>query len=193
MTTYTELVEQIRSYTETDSNVLTTAIINDFIEHTENRILRDLDIPIFTSHQYSNFTTSSGFLTLPGGSAATPVEFSVINSVVIYPASGTGDRTYLERKDVSYMNEYWPNRATTGTPKYYSQWDYNTVYVVPTPDAAYYVEVSLSKLPTLLKSVIWLSDKSKSVKRGISRPSKKDLSSRLPFNSHFSSLSNVLS
>ena len=161
MTTYTELVEQIRSYTETDSNVLTTAIINDFIEHTENRILRDLDIPIFTSHQYSNFTTSSGFLTLPGGSAATPVEFSVINSVVIYPASGTGDRTYLERKDVSYMNEYWPNRATTGTPKYYSQWDYNTVYVVPTPDAAYYVEVSLSKLPNRLTSSnanTWLGD-----------------------------------
>ena len=59
MTTYTELVTQIRDYTETDSNVLTSVIINDFIEHTENRILRDLDIPIFTSHQYSNFTTSS--------------------------------------------------------------------------------------------------------------------------------------
>ena len=32
MTTYSELVDQIRSYTETDSNVLTTTIINDFIE-----------------------------------------------------------------------------------------------------------------------------------------------------------------
>ena len=142
MTTYTELVTQIRDYTETDSNVLTSVIINDFIEHTENRILRDLDIPIFTSHQYSNFTTSSGFLTLPGGSTLTPTEFSVINSVQIYSAAGSGARTYLERKDVSYMNEYWPNRATEGTPKYYSQWDYNTIYVVPTPDAAYSVEVS---------------------------------------------------
>ena len=65
MTTYTELVTQIRDYTETDSNVLSSTIINDFIEHTENRILRDLDIPIFTSHQYSNFTTSSGFLNPP--------------------------------------------------------------------------------------------------------------------------------
>ncbi len=89
MTTYTELVTQIRDYTETDSNVLTSVIINDFIEHTENRILRDLDIPIFTSHQYSNFTTSSGFLTLPGGSTLTPTEFSVINSVQIYSAAGT--------------------------------------------------------------------------------------------------------
>jgi len=160
MTTYTELVTQIRDYTETDSNVLTSTIINDFIEHTENRILRDLDIPIFTSHQYSNFTASSGFLTLPGGSTLTPTEFSVINSVQIYTAVGAA-RTYLERKDVSYMNEYWPNRATEGTPKYYSQWDYNTIYVVPTPDAAYYVEVGLIKLPTRLSSTnttTWIGD-----------------------------------
>ena len=161
MTTYTELVTQIRDYTETDSNVLTSVIINDFIEHTENRILRDLDIPIFTSHQYSNFTSSSGYLTLPGGAALTPTEFSVINSVQIYSAAGTGARTYLERKDVSYMNEYWPNRATEAEPKYYSQWDYNTIYVVPTPDAAYSVEVSLSKLPNRLTSSnanTWIGD-----------------------------------
>jgi hypothetical protein len=150
MTTYTELVTQIRDYTETDSNVLTSVIVNDFIEHTENRILRDLDIPIFTSHQYSNFTASSGFLTLPGGSSLTPTEFSVINSVQIYTAVGAA-RTYLERKDVSYMNEYWPNRATEGTPKYYSQWD----------DAAYFSEVSLSKLPDRLTSsnaTTWIGD-----------------------------------
>ena len=160
MTTYTELVEQIRSYTDTDSNVLTSTIIDDFIEHTENRILRDLDIPIFTSHQYSNFTVSSGFLTLPGGTALKPTEFSVINSVQIYASVGAA-RTYLERKDVSYMNEYWPNRTTTGTPKYYSQWDENTIYVVPTPDAAYYCEVGLTKLPTRLSSTntsTWVSN-----------------------------------
>ena len=160
MTTYSELVTQIRDYTETDSNVLTTTILNDFIEHTENRILRDLDIPIFTSHQYSNFTKASGFLTLPGGSSITPTEFSVINSVVIYSAAGSGDRTYLERKDVSYMNEYWPDRATEAAPKYYSQWDDNTIYVVPTPSAAFYCEVGLTKLPTRLSSsnaTTWVS------------------------------------
>ena len=49
MTTYTELVQQIRDYTETDSSVLTDSIINDFIEHTENRILKELDLPVFRS------------------------------------------------------------------------------------------------------------------------------------------------
>ena len=39
MTTYTELLAQIRDYTETDSAVSTDAICNDFIEY-EIRILR---------------------------------------------------------------------------------------------------------------------------------------------------------
>jgi len=161
MTTYTELVTQIREYTETDSNVLTNTIIDDFIEHTENRILRELNIPAFVSHQFANFTASNPFLSLPGGAGPTPVLFATINSLMIYSAGGTGDRTFLERKDVSFMNEYWPDRADTGTPKYYSQWDDNTVYVVPTPDAAYTVEMSMSKLPDRLSvttNSTWLSN-----------------------------------
>ena len=160
MTTYTELVAQIREYTETDSNVLTSVIIDDFIEHTENRILRELNIPAFVSHQFANFTTNNAFLSLPGGAGPTPVLFATINSMMIYSAAGTGDRTFLERKDVSFMNEYWPDRSITGTPKYYSQWDDNTVYVVPTPDAAYTVEMSMSKLPDRLNATTnstWLS------------------------------------
>ena len=163
MTTYTELVSQIRDYTEVSSDVFTDSIINDFIEHTENKILRDLDLPVFRSYQYATFTASNGFLTLPGGTSITPTEFSIIRSVMIYPAAGSGDRTYLEQRDVTYMNEYWPDRSTTGTPKYYSQWDQNTIYVVPTPSAAFYVEVGLTKLPTRLSSSsanTWLSDNS---------------------------------
>ena len=63
MTTFTELQTQIRSYTEVDSSVLSDTIVNDFIEHTENRILRDIDLPVFHSQQYSTLTSSSPFLT----------------------------------------------------------------------------------------------------------------------------------
>ena len=122
---------------------------------------KHLDLPVFRSYQYATFTASNGFLTLPGGTSITPTEFSIIRSVMIYPAAGSGDRTYLEQRDVTYMNEYWPDRSSTGTPKYYSQWDQNTIYVVPTPSAAFYVEVGLTKLPTRLSSSntnTWLSD-----------------------------------
>ena len=44
MTTFAELQTQIRDYTETTSDVLTDIIVNDFIEHAENRIFRDVDL-----------------------------------------------------------------------------------------------------------------------------------------------------
>ena len=89
MTTYTELVTQIRDYTETTSDVLSDTIVDDFIEHVENKLLRDLDLPVFRSYQYATFTASNGFLTLPGGTSITPTEFSIIRSVMIYPAAGS--------------------------------------------------------------------------------------------------------
>ena len=65
MTTYTELVSQIRDYTEVDSSVLTDSIVNDFIEHAENRILRNLDLPVFRSYQFAQLTSGNEFLSLP--------------------------------------------------------------------------------------------------------------------------------
>ena len=161
MTTYTELKQQIRDYTETDSSVLSDTIINDFIEHTENRILKELDLPVFRSYQFSNFTAGNGFITLPGGAATVPTQYSVIRSVMIYPPSGAEERTYLQQKDVTFMDEFHPDRTVTGTPKYYCKWDYNTIYVVPTPSLAFKIEVGLIKLPDRLSSTnsnTWLGD-----------------------------------
>jgi len=152
MTTYAELTQQILDYTEVSTDVLTSTRTDDFIEHTENRILRDIDIDAFKSHQYSTLTTSNPFLSLPGGSTPDPTSLATIRSVHIWPASGTATRTFLEQRDVSFMNEYWPVRTSTGTPKYWAWWDENTIYVAPTPDAAYNVEVGITRLPTRLSS-----------------------------------------
>ncbi len=144
-TTYSELVTQIRNYTEVDSNVLSDTIVNDFIEHAENRIFRDVDLDVFKSHQSANLTAVT------------------IRTVHIWPASGTANRTFLEKKDLSYMNEYWPDRTSTGTPRYWAWWDHNTIYVAPTPDVAYNVELSITRLPTRLSSTnttSWLGNNS---------------------------------
>ena len=61
MTTYAELVTQIRAYTEVDSSVLSDTIVNDFIEFAENRLFRDVDIDVFKSHQTANLTASNPF------------------------------------------------------------------------------------------------------------------------------------
>ena len=154
MTTYAELTTQILDYTETTTDVLTSTRTDDFIEHTENRILREADIDAFKSHQYSALTSSNPFLSLPGASGigATPTSLATIRTVHIYPASGTATRDFLEQRDISFMNEYWPVRTSTGTPKYWSWWDEDTIYVAPTPDAAYNIEIGITRLPTRLSS-----------------------------------------
>jgi hypothetical protein len=150
--TYSELTTQILNYTEVSTDVLSSTITNDFIEHAENRILRDVDLDAFKSHQYSTLTSSNAFLSLPGGTTPEPTSLATIRTVHIWPASGTATRTFLEQRDLSFMNEYWPNRASEGTPKYWAWWDENTIYLAPTPDSAYNVELGITRLPTRLSS-----------------------------------------
>ena len=151
MTTYSELVTQIREYTETDSNVFTTVIVNDFIEHAELRIFRDVDLDVFRKYQTASLTSGDAFVGMPG---ATPSSFSFIRSVNIFSPSGSlggltdNERRYLEKKDTTFMSEYAPNRTSTGIPKYYANWDNDTIILAPTPNAAYTIELAYNALPT---------------------------------------------
>tara|TARA_R100001440_G_scaffold15634_1_gene26522 strand:- start:26 stop:697 length:672 start_codon:yes stop_codon:yes gene_type:complete len=141
MTTYSELVTQIRDYTETSSDVLSDVIINDFIEHAEKRIFRDVDLDIYRSYQYATLTQGVPFVSLPGANLG---QLAFIRSAQIY-AQDDPERYYLYQKDVTFMNEYWPNRDTTSLPKYYAMWDQDTIYLAPTPNSAYNIELALNK------------------------------------------------
>ena len=149
MTTYTELVDQIRDYTETTSDVLTTIIVNDFIEHAEKRIFREIDLDVFRSYQFATLTTGNPFVSLPGANAG---DLAFVRSAQIYTPGGTPVRTYLYQKDITFMNEYWPNRDSTEKPKYYAMWDQDTIYLAPTPNSAYNIELALNKQETGLSS-----------------------------------------
>ena len=164
MTTYSELVTQIREYTETDSNVFTTVIVNDFIEHAELRIFRDVDLDVFRKYQTASLTSGDAFVGMPG---ATPSSFSFIRSVNIFSPSGSlggltdNERRYLEKKDTTFMSEYFPNRTSTGIPKYYANWDNDTIILAPAPNAAYTIELAYNAQETGLSSsntTTWVSN-----------------------------------
>tara|TARA_A100001391_G_scaffold87159_1_gene57616 strand:+ start:544 stop:1215 length:672 start_codon:yes stop_codon:yes gene_type:complete len=148
MTTYSELVTQIRDYTETDSTVLTDIIVNDFIEHAEKRIFRDVDLDIYRSYQYATLTQGVPFVSLPGANLG---QLAFIRSAQIYDSTNPV-RYYLYQKDITYMNEYWPNRNTESQPKFYAMWDQDTIYLAPTPNSAYNIELALNKQETGLSS-----------------------------------------
>ena len=165
MTTYAELTQQILDYTEVGTDVLTSTITNDFIEHVENRLFREVDLDVFKSNQSANLASSNPFLSLPGGIIPTPESLGTIRTMQIFPASGTPIRTFLEQRDVSFITEYAPDRTDTGTPVYWAWFDHNSLVVAPTPDSAYNVELGITRLPTRLSSTnteTWLSTNAQS-------------------------------
>jgi len=149
---YSELLTNVRNYTEVGSEVLSDSIINIFIENIENRIQREIDIDAFRKFQFSSFTIGSPFITMPD-------DFAFERAVQIKDQI-TGDRTWLEQRDTTFIDEYNKDRSDTGTPKYYANWDQNTMIFAPTPDLAYEIELWYNKTPDHLSSsntTTWLS------------------------------------
>ena len=59
------------------------------------------------------------------------------------------------------MNEYRSDRTATGLPKYYANWDNDTIILAPAPNAAYTIELAYNALPTGLSSsttTTWVSN-----------------------------------
>jgi hypothetical protein len=135
--TYAELVQKIRDYTEVDSNVLTSTIVDGFISDAEFRILRDVDSDNNRRYATANLVASNRFID-------TPDNLLVIRSAQIIDSDGSSqpnNREFLEYRDTSYMSEYNPT-GSTGVPKYYSYWDNDTIVVAPTPDATYTIQLN---------------------------------------------------
>ena len=135
--TYAELVQQIRDYTEVDSNVLTSTIVDGIISNAEFRIFRDVDSDNNRRYASANMVTSGRFID-------TPTNALIIRSAQIVDSDGSSqpdNREFLEFRDTSFMSEYNPTGAT-GVPKYYSWWDQDTIVVAPTPDATYTIQLN---------------------------------------------------
>jgi hypothetical protein len=60
--TYAELVQKIRDYTEVDSNVLTSTIVDGIINDAEFRIFRDIDSDNNRRYATANLITSDRFI-----------------------------------------------------------------------------------------------------------------------------------
>ena len=135
--TYTELVQKIRDYTEVDANVLTSTIVNGFIENAEFRILRDIDSDNNRRYDTANLIVNDRFISRPAG-------LLVVRSAQIVDSQGSSqpnNREFLQYRDTSFMSEFNPTEDT-GVPKYYSLWDENTIVVAPTPDATYTIQLN---------------------------------------------------
>lgn len=166
MTTYAELVTQIRDYSETDDQVLTTTIINDIIANAEDNIFRSVELDCFKEYISGNTAANNRFVLLPGQttSATTPTisDLATIRYVTLYTNSGTKERSELVRVDVDFLNEYYPTPevGSSAKPRYYATWDMGKIAIAPTPNAVYKFEIGITKKPTGLgtsNTTTWVS------------------------------------
>ena len=137
--TFSNLKTDIRNYTEVDSSVLSDSVLTTIIKNAENRIYREVDSDDNRFYATSNLQTGNRYVTIPS-------DLRFIRYAQLTDSSG--NQTYLEQRDTSFMAEYYDTPGTqSGLPKYYANWDANYWVVAPTPDSTYLITLAYTKQP----------------------------------------------
>jgi hypothetical protein len=151
--TLATLKTAIQDYTE---NTETTFVNNLplFIRAAEERILKSVQLSFFRKNVTANFSASDQFLAIPSDFLA-PFSLSFTDS--------SSNKNFLDFKDVNYLQEFTPNAATTGTPRYYAVFDVSNFIIAPTPATALAVELHYYYRPGSLTTggdsgTTWLSE-----------------------------------
>jgi hypothetical protein len=137
--TLTNLQDDIRNYTEVDSSVLSTGVLNTIIKNAENRIYREVDSDDNRFYATSNLQSGNRYVTIPS-------DLRFIRYLQL--TDGSGNQVFLDKRDTSFMAEYYNTPGTqSGLPKYYANWDANFWVVSPTPDSTYLITMAYTKQP----------------------------------------------
>jgi hypothetical protein len=132
---YSNFLTQVRNYTEVNSNVLTDALLEQFIRNTELDIAGKVDYDDLRKYSTANLISGQRYVSRPGDEI-------IIRSLQVFNSTdASGTRTFLDKRDTSFITEY-NGSGETGLPKYYANWNENTFLVAPTPDQNYLVQLN---------------------------------------------------
>ena len=152
--TYATLTAAILTYTEVSSTVLTSTITNQIIDNAETRILRDVPIDAYRKITQDNLVLNQEHAQVPAGAL-------FVRGVQV--ADGTSSLTnpiWLEKKDVTFLDEFNGSRAT-GRPKFFAMKGGATgttnttsgaILLSPIPNATYVFKIHYNTRPTGLSA-----------------------------------------
>jgi len=156
--TYATLTTAILNYTETDTNVLTSTITDQFIENSEMKILREVPLDAYKKQSIGNLVTGQNTINVPAKTL-------FVKGVQVYDSTSTstGNNVWLEKKDETYLQEYQPSTETSARaqPKYYAMFGGATVvtdtssgrlFLAPAPDDTYVFKIHYEAIPDGLSS-----------------------------------------
>ena len=126
------LTTAIQNYMENTETTFTSTIPT-FIEQTEEKILKSVQLPVFRKNVTGSATASNTYLQMPSDFLS-PFSLAVLNA--------SNEYTYLLLKHVSWIRDYTPVAATTtGDPLYYAEFDNETFILAPTPSSTFTFEL----------------------------------------------------
>tara|TARA_R110000744_G_scaffold234322_1_gene352167 strand:- start:180 stop:1031 length:852 start_codon:yes stop_codon:yes gene_type:complete len=145
--TFTTLREAVQNYTQNEETSF-VANMGLFVELAEERVLKSVQLNEFQKNSAGTMAIGNQYLNVPSDFLA-PFSLSITSS---------SSFEFLMFKDLDYVQTYTPNPATTGTPKYYAQFDVDNLLIGPTPDAAYTTTLSYFYRPaSLIESQLTLT------------------------------------
>jgi hypothetical protein len=150
--TYGQLKQAIQDYTE-NSETSFVANLPLFIRMAEERILKQVQLSLFRKNATANASAGNKYLACPTDFLA-PMSLS-------YEVSG--DKVFVDFKDVSFIQTYTPDGTTTGLPRYYAQFDVDNFILAPAPTSSYVMELHYLYRPASLTAgsdsgTTWLSE-----------------------------------
>lgn len=149
--TFTTLKTAIQDYVQSTESTFVSQLPR-FIINSEERILKECQLDVFRKN-------AQGFLTSGNSFLAKPSDFLSQNSLSVIVSSS---KEFLLYKQVTMLQDYTPNPATTGTPLYYGDFDQDTFLIAPTPDSNYTVELHYFYRPQSITDssdgTSWLGD-----------------------------------
>jgi len=153
---YSDLRTNIRNYTEVDSSVLSDSVIENIVLNAEYRIFRDVPSDAYRTSTTGNLVTNQDYVNVPAGAL-------FIRGVQVYDSTSvtTGANIWLEKRDLSFLEEYVSANTSTGKPKYYAMKGGATsntsttsgaILLAPVPDSTYEYQIHYNRIPDKLEA-----------------------------------------
>jgi len=153
---YSDLRTNIRTYTEVDSSVLSDSVIENIVLNAEYRIFRDVPSDAYRTSTTGNLVTNQDFVNVPAGAL-------FVRGVQVYDSTSvtTGANIWLEKRDLTFLEEYVSANTSTGKPKYYAMKGGATgntsstsgsILLAPVPDSTYEYQIHYNRIPDKLEA-----------------------------------------
>jgi len=153
---YSDLKTNIRNYTEVDSSVLSDSVIENIVLNAEYRIFRDVPSDAYRTSTTGNLVTNQDYVNVPAGAL-------FIRGVQVYDSTSvtTGANIWLEKRDLTFLEEYVSANTSTGKPKYYAMKGGATsntsttsgaILLAPVPDSTYEYQIHYNRIPDKLEA-----------------------------------------